>query len=244
MPAAIIAPVMIGAAIGAVSAAVQGGNILKGALFGALGGAVGGAISGAFGGAAGSTAGAVGGEVAGAVGGEVGGAVAGEVAGATATGLGEAAAASGALGAGEVSPFFAVDAVAPELVGSGMQTVVQPGMQAAGMMGGMQEPVSSLGLGAPVGADTGLVGVPPPPNPGPQTFLGSLFENGTNMVNSRLGATMIGQTLQGYSLGKMQEAQIQSRREDTRDARANARFGNVGSRMNAYPMYGPATYKN
>lgn len=67
MPAALLTPILISAAVGAVTAAISGGNILKGALLGAVGGAIGatflGAGAGASSGAA--TAGGGAGELAG-----------------------------------------------------------------------------------------------------------------------------------------------------------------------------------
>ena len=45
-------PILIGAAIGGASSAIQGGDVLEGAALGALGGGVGGAVTGGLGGAA------------------------------------------------------------------------------------------------------------------------------------------------------------------------------------------------
>jgi hypothetical protein len=232
MPPALITPMLIGAAVGAVSAAIQGGNILKGALFGALGGAVGGALTGALGAAGSAAAGAEAGALGGA---EAGAAAAIPDAAAGAMGGGADAALTASAGALE-------SGVAPGMIGD-------PAAAAAGAAPGTG--VAALppdtGIGGAPTADTGVAnamdvrlangqtpgtGLSVVDQAGGTSFLDDLMNKGKGMLNSRFATDTAGQMLKGWAGGRQQQAAIDARRADIADARSNARFGNVGSRYN------------
>lgn len=266
-PVTIITGMMVGAAVGAVSAAVTGGNILKGALFGAIGGAIGGAFSGAFGAASGTGGGAAAGAVDAAAGaGFVGeGAVSGVAAwdgAAAAAGGAEGAASAAAGGFNNPSAFTA----APEagMMGNNPSAYVAPQAPATGpintTIGGGQSAAGS-GITPPGPIDTGTApdvtntGVYSNPLDGrlangtattplePQgSFLDNLLAKGSSMMNSRFGTDMAGKVISGYAQGQNQQALLDWKQGQINDARANARFGNVGSRYATAGMMGPATY--
>ena len=251
LPAAIVTAMMVGAAVGAVTAAVTGGNIFKGALFGAIGGGISSAIAGAFGGAAGGSAGAAGG-LEGAAGG-VGGGEAG--AAASIGGVAEGAAAvpfeSGFVGTEAISGAAGTGtAVAPAAtVGTGMQAAAPGGPNFAtgftdgGTASGMAAPEAGTGLGG-VSGSTGVGDVVSSAGGTSQgSFLDQLLNKGKGMLNSRFATDTAGQMLKGYAGGRQQEALLEARRQETLDARANARFGNVGSRYAPGMINAPNVYK-
>lgn len=248
MPPALITPMLISAAVGAVSAAVQGGNILKGALFGALGGAVGGMISGAVGGAAGSAGGAL------------------------AEGAASAATAAAPFEAGFVGTEALTGGMAD--VGGAMggmnnpSAFVSPG---GGMMAGeaaaagapagtgLAEVTGSTGIGGSApGASTGLGGTQPgntgmggpvgntglssQPTTSGGSFVDDLLNKGKGMMNSKTMLDVGGRVLSGYAQGRQQQSMLDARAKEIADARANARFGNVGSRYNQAGMMTQPNY--
>jgi hypothetical protein len=246
MPMAIVTPMLIGAAVGAVSAAITGGNILKGALFGALGGAIGGAVSMAFG-AATSTAGA---------------ATGGMSMGGTEAVMPPNPDAGGMIG-GEavlppmetVSPGFEApppSGIAVQPPGGGLAAPPDGGMAApaptsmadptaAGSPGVANTNALDTRLARGLDGGTGLAAPAPGSGGGPTTYLDSLFESGKGMLNSRMGSTMIGEGLKGWAGGMNQQALIDQRQKEIEDARANARFGNTGSRYSMRGMIGGAS---
>lgn len=268
LPEAVVTAMMVGAAVGAVTAAITGGNILKGALFGAIGGGISSALTSALGAAASSTASAATSGVAGeAVAGVAGEALAGAgatagIEGAAAGAMGDAALASSAgalesgiaMGGAEAAGAAATGigeaaSAATGTVGTGMQQAIDYSI-GGGMPGG-------TGLSAP-GVDSGLAANPTDMRlaAGTQTsplggtvaggdsgsFLDQLLNKGKGMLNSRFVTGMAGNALQGMSAGRMQEAKIAEERRRIEEARANARFGNVGSRYGGM-IYANPTYK-
>lgn len=268
MPAALITPMLIGAAVGAVTAAVTGGNILKGALFGAIGGAIGGAFSMVANAATSTASSAIGGAADGAL-----GATAEAAAGAGALEAGVAPAVEGAAGAAEGAASAAVNnpsafTAAPEvgMMGNNPSAYVAPGSEGAlapavnsTAIGGQSAAGSGLTPSGPVntgmGPDVSSTGVYSNPLDGrlangtaatpmePQgSFLDNLLAKGSSMMNSRFGTDMAGKVISGYAQGQNQQALLDWKQGQINDARANARFGNVGSRYATAGMMGPATY--
>lgn len=161
-----ITTVLIGAAVGAVGAAVTGGNILKGALLGAVGGAIGSAFAGA------GTALEAGGAVAGgAAEGAAASAISSEAAGAAALD----AMGTGAFVEGGVSPFATAagasgsTAAVPMAVGDTVTTAGQTALGGAGSSTSIAAPTAQTTL-AGSGTDTALsgagssTGIMPSPN--------------------------------------------------------------------------------
>ncbi len=259
MPPAIITPMLVGAAVGAVSAAIQGGNILKGALFGAIGGGIAAAFTGLAGGAAaGATEGAVGGTAAGAEGAALSGVA--DTAAVGATGVGEVATtgatsfgSTGGSMVGGASPISLTNPL-PFTGGEGMASAAPSAGSWASQAGATSGGSTGLGgsfadtsLGG-VGGSTGLgntasyTGYGAPAGGAAPSTSTSFLDKAMGMLNNRFVTDTAGRVLTGYAQGQAQEAQIKAREQEQQRARDNARFGNVGSRYNASGMMGPATY--
>lgn len=258
MPPAIITPMLIGAAVGAVSAAIQGGNILKGALFGALGGAIGGAITSAFGAAGGATSGALGGEAAGAIGGEAAGAAGGMLGPHPGTfGFVDSGAFSGAGGGGAAGGAVSMPPMPDMDVGG----AVPPGNSgiAAPVDTSMAQASSPRGYGDTGTADVNALDVRLARGPtetglqehmmsgggsstGPTSYLESIFKGGQSLLNSRFGTEMAGKVFSGWAAGKNQEEMLKWKQQQIEEGRRNARYGDMGSRYNTAGLMGPNTY--
>lgn len=256
-----ITAIMIGAAVGAVTAAVTGGNILKGALFGAIGGGISSAMSSAFGAAAtgvgGTAAGAEGAMAGSAMGAEAGGAagMAGAEAGAAAAGVPFEAGFTGTEALTGGTGMMEAAAAAPTTIGTGMEQATigagdgglsmvdtqaaGTGISAPGAGSGLQVNPTDMRLAAATQSTPGgsLVG-----GGESGSFLDQLLNKGKGMLNSRFVTNMAGNALQGYSSGKMQEAKIAEAKRLAEEQRANARYGNTGSRYGGM-IYAPTTYK-
>ncbi len=277
-----ITTVLIGAAIGGVSAAISGGNILKGALMGAVTGAIGSAIGGAAAGLGGlgeAAAGAVP-EVAGVAGMGIeqtiatGGAdAATSAAWQTGAGLGQdVVTAAVQPSAGMIGTNTLAD-VGGEAFTAAQPVAVQPvqvnppmAPPTAGVQAPSADPFSAPT--APVAAQTPSSAAPTTigqtnsssginqlssdtsinspqnifrtseinaqnaagPGSASSSFLDELLNKGRGMINNKLVTDIGGQMLKGYTAGKNQEAQLNARQQEIDRARANARFGNTGSR--------------
>jgi hypothetical protein len=228
MPAAIITPMLMGAAVGAVTAAISGGNILKGALMGAVTGGIGAAFSGVAAAVTGTAMSA---------------ATAPDAAGFAQsapepTGL-SVTDSQGALESGAPPPAYETQSPASTggMVGTGLSAkTAGTGMAdpAAGGNTGLGTQVGNTGIGTTDPA-TGLSmaqrGMVTAPS-GAGGVLDSLFNKGKELLGNRGFVDAAGKVLQGAAAGAAQERALEERRAAEERARQNARFGNVGSRYN------------
>lgn len=255
-----ITTLLIGAAVGAVSAAVTGGNILKGALLGAIGSGIVGAFAGA---AAGAVPGAVDAASIGLVDSAVstaaaavpeaaGSAFADAAVGEMATqSFGESAA--GMLSEGGLSPTLNA-AATPAVSGAEVATLPTQTVAPYTPDTAVAQTTANTEL-MPANTNTAAGGVPSntslrpyepfesdfsasnvltPAKSSSGSFLDDFLKQGREniggMMKSKLVADVAGQMVKGYAGGKNQEAQLTARRQEIDRARANARFGNFDSR--------------
>lgn len=258
MPPAILTPVLISAAVGAVTAAISGGNILKGALLGAVGGAIGaqflGAGSGASSGAA--TAGGGAGELAGSAMG-----AATEPVASIATSAGTEGAFTGFVGEAPWTP----SGSGPMDFGASAGNVAAPAAEAStGLSQSANTTLSEIGpsstLGEPVQAsltqsgETGIfnaakdsqlanaeLGLGPDlraVSPAMPATEPSAIETMWDRVFGKDGFLdkpgtrgLVGSALQGTASGMNQQKLLDARRAEIENNRQNARFGTQTSRF-------------
>lgn len=258
-PGTMITMALIGAATGAVTAAITGGSILKGALMGAIGGAitagVGPMLSGLAGGASTAAAAtAAGADAAVASAGQLATAGGGDIL----AGLDAGAGASGGAG-GASGMDLAADggANAPNMAPTSTPgTGMAQGTGGTGMMGSAPPDTGigggapgQTGMGGPMPSNTGMASVPPNPAAatGSGNFLDDLLNKGKSMlggVNSKQVLDVGGRMLAGYAQGNTEQAKLDARAAEIAKARENARFGSTGSRYNTAGMIGATpTYK-
>lgn len=262
MPAALITPIMVGAAVGAVGAVISGGNILKGALLGGIGGAIGSAFGvGAAGlDAAGAAAGSADAAVA-AAGEAQTASIAASNAGASAAGAATAPAAttaSTAAGGGMIGPDFSMGytdggtaAAAQPAVGPNFSTGFTDG---GTVNGGLADQAVTANTGMQVPATPDTVAMNPtdarlaagtaatPVTPG-SSFLDTLFGKGTGMLNNRFAVDTMGRVISGFAAGQNQQAMLDARAKEIARAQEQARFGAQGSRYAPVGMINGSPFK-
>ena len=124
--------------------------------------------------------------------------------------------------------------------GSGLApTVANTGLTTAPSSTGIGSGASNTTIsGAAPGAQTGITGGAG----GQGSFLDNLLSKGRSMMNNRFFTDAAGRVISGFAQGQSQQAAMDWKQQQIDAARANARFGNVGSRYNTAGMMGPATY--
>jgi hypothetical protein len=249
MPPALLTPILISAAVGAVTAAISGGNILKGALLGAVGGAIGGAFLGA--GATGGTGAATAAE--GALGGSAMGAATEPVTSLAMSGVGEGAAATMGAATEPVSSAFEFSNAASNASNVAAPAAAAPQVSSTGlsqpsMNGALSEPVTSMGISDPVqstlsqgGSNSGFYdgGATEPVS----SMTGSIKQPSTiesmwervfgkdGMMEKPMFKGLAGSALQGYASGANQQKLLDERKAEIDRNRANAKFGTQTSRF-------------
>jgi hypothetical protein len=247
MPAALLTPVLISAAVGAVTAAISGGNILKGALLGAVGGAIGGMFMGA--GAAPTSAATSAMETTAASGlasgveGAAGATVPAASEGAFSGFVGEApwvASGGGPMEFTQAASNVSAPATAVPSTSTGIaEAPTTSGLASSGGHTGINVIPEYSGLGPDV-TNTG-VGVPDALNragDSMQVKQPSAIESMWERVFGKDGAMekpmfrgLAGSALQGYASGANQQKLLDARKEEIENSRANARFGTQTSRF-------------
>lgn len=219
MPPALITPMLIGAAVGAVSAAIQGGNILKGALMGAVTAGIGNMVMPAISAAVGG----VGSEAASAASAIADEAVASG--GAAAASEGAASAAAPALSGGAEAATAAAQpsAAAPAATstGTGLSSQAPSGLSQA-TPAGLSSTPATTGLAQGASQSTGM--------------LDTIFQQGKSFLQSRTGLDVAGRVVTGVAQGMLADKTNAQKIEAENRARANAKYGAVGSRYNPAGM--------
>lgn len=160
------------------------------------------------------------------------------------SGIGEPIAGSTAIGGAQVDSAIVGPQVDSTIGGTQSGTNIGGGSANTSIGGG------SSGTGyTPWESDFPTSGSSPGGGQASSDFFSDLMNRGRGMMtgisDNKMASSMGGQAILGYANGKNQEALLAARRQEADRARANARFGGVGSRYNAGGMMnaGNLTYK-
>jgi hypothetical protein len=247
-PATLLTAALWGAAVGAVTAAVQGGNILKGALLGAIGGAIGSGLSAAFGGAAGGA----GSKLATAA-----------ISQSMSSGAQTPEMPTGMPDGGSQEPVSDIGAANPGFGDGSAQEPIAPAAGPGAPAGeGLAANAPAIGLAADTGGsgiadsrfstgftDGGTAGGPADTSMAGNaaggsapTFFDGLMKRASGMMNNKALMDIGGRMLTGAATGNAQQKALEARAKEQEAARQNARFGNLPTRYNAAGMiYAPQT---